>query len=190
MWDSISSLRTAVQLTVDRALVLAVNNAVAAAAPGANPVLQVGGQELASFCHNSRQRAVLALPGRGVAYAVGSITPQQVMTHRPSYVNAILIQSRGVVSSPPCTECSRRGLRPFPECIRLERHFGNCCGNCKWRDHAARCRLPSVESIESSDSEDRPSPSPKPVQKRRRIGGPKRIGLLLGSSDNPVVLDE
>ncbi|RSL88449.1 hypothetical protein CEP52_015216 [Fusarium oligoseptatum] len=28
---------------------------------------------------------------------------------------------------------------PFPDCIRLPGHFSGSCGNCKWRDHAAKC---------------------------------------------------
>jgi hypothetical protein len=84
---------------------------------------------------------VLGLPGQDVEFVRGSITPAQVGTHRPSYINAILIQSRGVVQAPACDACSaaRPGFRPFPECRRVPGHFGGCCGNCKWRDHAARC---------------------------------------------------
>ena len=117
------------------------NAAVAAAVAGQNPVLVVGGQQLSPYVHSPQGRAVLALPGADVPFVRGAITPAQVGSHRPSYLNAILIQSRGVVSAVACDACAgdRPGLRPFPECRRVPGHFGGCCGNCKWRDHAVRC---------------------------------------------------
>jgi hypothetical protein len=112
-------------VSYDRALVLfnAANAALAAAPPGGNPILTIGGQQMAPLCHNALQQTVLALPGRNVSFVRGRITPQQLMTHRPSYVNALLIQSRGVVSAQLCTECSRRGLSPFPDCVSLPATF-------------------------------------------------------------------
>ena len=65
--------------------------AVAAAAPNAHPVLPVGGQQLGAWVHSAQGLAVLALPGRDVPFVRGAITGQQVLTHRPSYINAILI---------------------------------------------------------------------------------------------------
>lgn len=121
---------------------------------GGNPnTLQIGGQELAVACHNVLQRAVFVMPGLNVPYVAGAITPNQIMSHRPSYINALLIQSRGTPSATPCTECSRRGSGPFLACVKLHGHFGGACGSCKWRDHAVRCRSPSP-SESSSDSED------------------------------------
>jgi hypothetical protein len=65
---------------------------------------------------------------------------------RPSYINAVLIQSRGIFVGAPCSACASQmrlsihgWAKPFPVCVRLPGHFGGCCGNCKWRDHAARC---------------------------------------------------
>lgn len=116
--------------------------------------LFVAQQQLASFCHNNIQRAVLALPGRDVQYTANTIQPYQLAAHRPSYINAILIQSRGVVSLVPCTECTRRGSSPFLDCTKLAGHFGGSCGACKWRDHSSRCRSPSPSpSPESSDKD-------------------------------------
>jgi Protein of unknown function (DUF3716) len=101
------------------------------------------------------------------------MTPAQMGSHRASYINAILIQSRGVARNPPCGACAadRPGLRPFPECRRIQGHFGGCCGNCKWRDHAARCTARNIES----DDED---------------GDEQAIVLAAGAgADNPIVLD-
>jgi Protein of unknown function (DUF3716) len=60
---------------------------------------------------------------------------------RPSYINAIFIQSRGVVQDPPCAPCAavRPGLRSFPECRRTPRYSGGCNGNCKCRHYCSRC---------------------------------------------------
>lgn len=130
------------------------------------------------------------MPGRNVDFVRGRITPAQVGTHRPSYINALLIQSRGIVNYQACTECARRGLTPFPECISVAEHFGGCCGNCKWRDHGARCRRrpdpdSSDESNRNGDNNNRPPP-------RRRIivlVDPRPAQLLLyGSVDSPIVL--
>jgi hypothetical protein len=71
-------------------------------------------------------------------------------------VNAILIQSRGVVQNPPCAACAGGpGLRPFPECRRVPGHFGGSCRNCKWRDHVARyTACDNDDDDDSSDSSD------------------------------------
>ena len=106
----------------------------------------VSGQQLAPYAHSRPARAALALPGGvDVPFVRGAITPAQVGLHRDSYINAILIQSRGVVQAPVCEACADPGigLTPFPECRRIPGHFGGACGNCKWRDHGARCSLHS-----------------------------------------------
>ncbi|KAF1814162.1 hypothetical protein P152DRAFT_412723, partial [Eremomyces bilateralis CBS 781.70] len=77
----------------------------------------------------------------------------QILSHRPSYINAILIQSRGTAAPTACTECVRRGLTPFPECRRAIAHFSDCCGNCKWRDHGTRCSWDNSSDEESSEEE-------------------------------------
>ena len=99
-------------------------------------VLFYNGQQLAGSCHNTAQRTVLGLPGQNVTVVRGYATPAQVATQRPSYINALLIQSRGVAVNPACSACVRSqsmsvdGLaRPFPACRRLAGHFGGCCGN-------------------------------------------------------------
>ena len=63
----------------------------------------------------------------------------QISTHRPSYINAILIQSYGTPRAADCVQCQNRGYRPFPVCHSLTGFWGDACGNCKWRDHAAQC---------------------------------------------------
>lgn len=167
------------------------------------PVLLVGGQQLASYAHNAMQRALVALPGRHIAFVRDAITPDQIRSQRPSYINAILVQSRGRQPPAPCTACAavRPGLRPFPQCRRVRGYFDGACANCKWRDHASRC---SVRDEEYGEEEgDAPSPppyeddrvrrrsrSPPPPSANRRAALPSTAILLLGnSSSSPIVLD-
>lgn len=77
-------------------------------------------------------------PQKDVLIAKGRVTLQQVNTGRPSYINALLIQSRGIEVPGGCTN-SRSGV--FASCVRLPGYFGGCCGNCKWKDHGARCSV-------------------------------------------------
>ncbi|KAH6666801.1 hypothetical protein B0J14DRAFT_659367 [Halenospora varia] len=130
------------------ALVL-YNAAVAAAAPNQNPVLLVAGQQMAGFCHNNLQQAILALPGSNVVFVQDAITPKQVGTHRPLYINTILIQQASVLVPQGYSECQRRGFTPFPECRFVAGHFRDACGNYKWRDYIACCF--AVDKSDGSD---------------------------------------
>jgi hypothetical protein len=168
---------------------------VAAAPAGQDPVLRVAGQQMATFAHNSLQRAVLALPGRDVPFVRGAITPAQVSTHRPSYINAILIQSRGVlVPGGGCLHCRTRGSRPFLECRRLPGHFGGSCGSCKWRDHAERCTAKdnnNIDLIGDGDSDDSdhswPDNDENPPDQGNN-GGMRALPPAGGSAANPIQL--
>jgi hypothetical protein len=132
------------------------------------------------------------MPGRDVPFVRGAITPQQLGTHRPSYVNAILIQRAGVLVPAGCSECQRRGLTPFPECRRVVGHFGGACGNCKWRDHAARCRTiePDEGDSDGSDGDGSDDDAPRRPDPPPRIADDGRRQRLLegGSVANPIVL--
>jgi hypothetical protein len=50
-------------------------------------------ESLTQLVHTDEQRRALALPGNDVPFRAGRITPAQVQSHRPSYVNAILRHS-------------------------------------------------------------------------------------------------
>jgi len=55
-----------------------------------------------------------------------------------------------------CEACfTSPGRGPFTDCRRAKGYFDGACGNCKWRDHAARCsvRQPGQGSGDE-DSED------------------------------------
>ncbi|PVH70344.1 hypothetical protein DL98DRAFT_437213, partial [Cadophora sp. DSE1049] len=51
--------------------------------------------KLATFYINQTQRNTLTAPGRNVSYVAGSVTPDRVVSRRQSYINALIIQSRG-----------------------------------------------------------------------------------------------
>lgn len=127
--------------------------------------LQVSGEELKALCHTEVQKRVLARPGHAVDYVPGSIRPDQVQTHRPSYINAILIQRSGILIPGGCSKCrTNQNPRPFPECRYIPNEFGNACGNCKWKDHASKCRHAvhndgdhdPEDDFENDDSDDEP----------------------------------
>ncbi|KAJ0415564.1 hypothetical protein BJY00DRAFT_304814 [Aspergillus carlsbadensis] len=80
--------------------------------PGQHPVLPIQGHTLAEYVKNDVQERLLALPGQGVAFTSGKVNAHQIHSKRDSYINALLIQSRG-----------------------------GCCANCKWPDKALQCSL-------------------------------------------------
>ncbi|KAG5743523.1 hypothetical protein H9Q70_013767 [Fusarium xylarioides] len=106
----------------------------------------VSQQELARYTKNALQRAVLAFPGKSVTVLNGRVRWKQILGMLDSYINAFLIQSRGTRELVPCALCAKKMAKdrssyahPFPYCFRLPGHFGGCCGNCKWADHAGKC---------------------------------------------------
>ncbi|KAI1761884.1 hypothetical protein GGR53DRAFT_449472 [Hypoxylon sp. FL1150] len=177
---------------------------------GLNPLvlLPIGGQELERFCHNRFQKALLALPGNFVIIVRGSIHVDQVITNRPSYVNALLISSRGQPLEWPCEQCRRKTARnldgysrPFPVCVRAPGHFGGACNNCKFQDHAKRC---SVKHGGDEDPDRAAELIPRTMPEYSgTISAPAPVAsepLLLpgpewwentreGSVDNPIVLE-
>ena len=73
-----------------------------------------------------------------IAISKATPTMDQMEKNRQSYVNGILIQSRGIENPTPCTVCSSYA-RPFDKCISIPGKWNNCCGNCKWREKANGC---------------------------------------------------
>lgn len=55
-------------------------------------------------------------------------------------IEAFLIQSYGKLAENEGEQCSE-GKGIFMECRTIKGWQGNACGNCKRRDHAARCSL-------------------------------------------------
>ena len=93
---------------------------------GQDPVLPIGNSSLlAPYVHTDAGRELLAQPGTDVQFVRGSIRPHQIKQHRPSYINALLIQSRGITLAHPCTQCrSKDRMHPFTECRQVPGVFG------------------------------------------------------------------
>ena len=74
--------------------------------PGRHPVLPIKGTRLLSpYVHTSAGRMLLSCPGENVQFVRGNIFASQIQPSRPLYINALLIQSRGVVLAQRCTNC-------------------------------------------------------------------------------------
>uniref|UniRef100_A0A7N2N7K4 Uncharacterized protein n=1 Tax=Quercus lobata TaxID=97700 RepID=A0A7N2N7K4_QUELO len=95
-----------------------------------------GNQALFELCHTHDQKEVWCFPSYEFVIHKDSITASQVKTGRPSYVNAILIASRGL---PQRTRCTKNSRWVFAEDVRVPGYWGGACAGCKWRDGAASC---------------------------------------------------
>ncbi|KAK3343692.1 hypothetical protein B0T25DRAFT_304227 [Lasiosphaeria hispida] len=92
------------------------------------------------------QRAIFGLPSREIIYFVqGWITARHIASQRPSYVNGLLIHSRGQDAPSSCLQCAERrdknALGPFLTCRILMGSYHNSCSNCKWFDNTSTCSL-------------------------------------------------
>jgi hypothetical protein len=114
-----------------------------------------------SVLTHDTQRAIYRLPSREYIYFVqGWINARQIASQRPSYINGLLIHSRGEDSAVSCLQCIERrtknALGPFLTCRTLPGTFHNSCSNCKWFDNASACSLFT---------------GPKPNRKRKQKDG-------------------
>lgn len=92
------------------------------------------------------QREIFKMPSREFIHFVnGWITARHIASQRPSYVNGLLIHSRGGDSRVSCTQCVERraknALGPFLTCRVLPGSFHDSCSNCKWFDNTSACSL-------------------------------------------------
>ena len=79
-----------------------------------HPLLLISGYEMVNLYYNLVQCTLLDIPSYNVRYLTVSISPTQVRIHRLSYINALLIESRGVRTIVAYIECLRYSKRPFP----------------------------------------------------------------------------
>ncbi|KAK3943592.1 hypothetical protein QBC46DRAFT_35548 [Diplogelasinospora grovesii] len=98
-----------------------------------------------SLVHDT-QRYIFRMPSREIIYFVqGWITARHIASQRPSYVNGLLIHSRGEDSAYSCTNCVERraknAIGPFLTCRILPGSYHNSCSNCKWFDNTSACSL-------------------------------------------------
>jgi hypothetical protein len=106
-----------------------------------NLILVMSDQQLTEFVHSASNLRLLALSRLNVKFVRGSIILNQISTHRSSYLNVILIQSRERTMRQSCLACRSEtsSFRSFSKCRRAVEHFDEACVNCKWRDHVNRC---------------------------------------------------
>jgi len=93
-------------------------------------------ESLRESATNNIQNELLELAGSDIAIC-GPFDVKKIKA-RPSYLNAILIQSRGIFQVPSCTHCSS-GKGKFTACHRIPGVFGGACASCKWSDWAQKC---------------------------------------------------
>lgn len=144
--------------------------------------LPLANRQMEMFCFNEQQQRLLNSPGRPVAFVHGAITGNQIHSQRPSYINALLIQSRGLPLVQPCLACQQGQRRPFPDCARVPGHFGGACANCKWRDAASRCSVRDASGLPPSTRQTRSWPVP-----RARL--PPASSTNGASYDTAIILD-
>ncbi|KAK3397119.1 hypothetical protein B0T20DRAFT_454424 [Sordaria brevicollis] len=99
-----------------------------------------------SLVHDTQRAIFNDCPSREYIYFVnGWITARHIASQRPSYVNGLLIHSRGTDAPVQCNQCAERrtknALGPFIVCRILPGSFHNSCSNCKWFDNTSACSL-------------------------------------------------
>ena len=129
----------------DNALVQAWNSAKA---DRASPAISIFIREALteqSLVHDT-QRNIFRMPSREtILFVQGWITAKHIASQRPSYVNGLLIHSRGQDAAVACVQCaekrSKYALGPFLSCRVLPGTYHNSCSNCKWFDNTSSCSL-------------------------------------------------
>jgi hypothetical protein len=112
------------------------------------PVVSIGIRDALterSLVHET-QRAIFRLPSREtILFVQGWITAKHIASQRPSYVNGLLIHSRGQDAPVSCLQCTEKraknALGPFLTCRVLPGSYHNSCSNCKWFDNTSTCSL-------------------------------------------------
>jgi hypothetical protein len=120
----------------------------------------------ASLCNDFQMTVGRLAPRRLLKIRWIETNWQQILvSRRASYINGMLIYTRGSISPSPCTKC-RRIIRqsldgkpkPFPHCVVMyDGPWANQCCNCKYQDKGASCRFDFDEAAEDRmdrDAED------------------------------------
>jgi hypothetical protein len=151
--------------------------------------LPISGRELDQFAYGSLTRQLLAIPGYDVIHTPGTLNGQQLAGQRPSYINALLIQSRGYLLVQDCDHCVEMDVRrPFPFCVRMPGHFGGACANCKWPDYAHRCSVRDGQPGNAVRPRHvRPALPPAPLNPNSSASGPTPSGVG-STSHNPILV--
>lgn len=143
----------------------------------------------ASLIHEIQRKAFQKDCRQVIFFMSGWITAKHIASKRPSYVNGLLIHSRGNDATHECTRCTeKRGknsLGPFLSCRTLPGYFGDSCSNCKWFDNTSQCSLYSGpkpnrkrKTRAPSDEPGEPAEGPEPMSGLERSGHPVDPNLI------------
>lgn len=74
----------------------------------------------------------------------GHVSAQGLLSHRQSYLKALLVHSRGNVNVTPCNKCQsayegRSEFAHYAGCVSLPTWWGGACSNCVHDDRASSC---------------------------------------------------
>ncbi|KAK3684315.1 hypothetical protein B0T22DRAFT_444258 [Podospora appendiculata] len=135
-----------------------------------------------SMLVHDTQRAIFRLPSREIIHFVqGWITARHVASQRPSYVNGLLIHSRGEDSPVSCVQCTERraknALGPFLTCRALSGSYHNSCSNCKWFDNTSACSLYT-------------GPKPNRKRKAKEITDQENVAIAAGAVEDITRADD
>lgn len=84
-------------------------------------------QGLAQYTY--RINNILNTANHAVYFSPGYITGRHLNNPKAHQINALLIQSRGTLSSTACASCTSSGNRKaFPDCVRLPGEWHGACG--------------------------------------------------------------
>ncbi|KAJ0418236.1 hypothetical protein BJY00DRAFT_315129 [Aspergillus carlsbadensis] len=108
-----------------------------------------GNAKLWESCKGPKQKDVWRYPCYEFVMREGALSEEQILTGRPSYINALLIASRGTQMAVPCT---RNRRRIFRDSIRIPGIWLGACAGCKWLDRAKVCGFNYEESEEFKEN--------------------------------------
>ncbi|PYH87487.1 hypothetical protein BO71DRAFT_280407, partial [Aspergillus ellipticus CBS 707.79] len=96
-----------------------------------------GNHCLYSVYHTDIQKEVWRFPHHEFLVRLDAYTDTvQVRTSRQSYVNGLLIATRGIAYR---TGCSNSPLANFGPVVRMAGYFGGACASCEWKSNRSRC---------------------------------------------------
>ncbi|KUL83276.1 hypothetical protein ZTR_09129 [Talaromyces verruculosus] len=168
-----------------------IDQAEAQAPYGQNPSLWMPPQALGFWCNNKVQRAVQALPvQRRISWAPGSLRADQIVSGRQSYINALLIYTRGLVSAPCGMRCHTvHSNRPFSQCVRLPGYWASYCPVRDAINSGTRQDLPGIQA----QIEENAAPNARVIAIEDAPGDTEEDPIDLdpedGSQENPYELD-
>ncbi|KAL2865020.1 uncharacterized protein BJX67DRAFT_359638 [Aspergillus lucknowensis] len=112
-----------------------------------------GNDLLRSKCRSHLQKAVWNMPCYEIQMGPKMVQEYQIVSARTSYINAILIATRGLQMR---SKCTRDKHKIFRETYRLPGFCEGACSGCKWQDRGRICPYRST-------TEERYEPGSNPV---------------------------